>query len=264
MLMSPEERSRRVLSDHQRVGSRFIPPFVHKLGALGEVRWLDGPLPEAVWLALLNDQYGLRRGAHLGVSVAKAASAVVEPERPWFAPASAFAALSPDQWTRVVESLRLSGELGELQDGLRPLVGLYPACPLAPLLGGGVPKGAADPAYLPRLKRLLAGLFDRTTKAATLMQANAIYIAFVTDLLKVAPQTSLANFPAVAEYPDTEEARRIGAAVGASINGFFGHHYPEPSTWSRYFWNRGLEIDACTFGASSSDEEGDEQRVGGA
>ena len=244
--MAREEQRRRVLYDHRRVGSRFIPPFIDKLGQMGEVKWLDGPLPELLWLALLNERYGLRKGADLGLRVAKETSAAAASEKKvWFAPASAFGALTPDQWSHVIARLRSSSDLGAVQNALLPLVTLYPACPLASLCGDRSSKPADANTYLGDFKRILAGLFDKTTKEATLMQANAIYIAFVTDLLKVAPHLSLANFPAVADYPDTDEARRVGSGVRSAINVFFGHRELQSSAWSRYFWNHGLEIDAC-------------------
>lgn len=247
--MTNEEGAHHVLGDHQKIGSRFVPPFVHKLGALGEIRWLDGPLPELFWLALLNERYGLQKGAHLGLTLAKAASEVRKGSgKMWFAPASAFASLTPEDWAQVRQVLAASGDLGALHEGLSSLVGLYPACPLFPLFPGAVPEGAGPQAGLSKLTDLLAGLFDKSSKPATLMQANAVYIAFVTELLVVAPTTSLANFPAVADYPDSEEARRVGAAVRATINGFFGHWQPEPSTWTRYFWNRGLQLGGCISG----------------
>jgi hypothetical protein len=255
--MAEGEKRRRVLSDHRQVGSRFIPPFVDKLGQMGEVKWLDGPLPELLWLALLNDTHGLRIGANLAVRLAKAGLAAANPDKKvWFAPASAFAALTSDQWMRVIGELRSSGDLGQIQEALLPLVSLYPACPLAPLCEERAVAVANPRGYLPDLKRVLADLFDKRSKAATLMQANGIYIAFATDLLKVARGLSLAKFPVVAEYPDTEEAQRVGSAVRATINGFFGNAQPESSAWPRYFWNRGLEIDACvTTGADEAGEQ---------
>jgi hypothetical protein len=108
--------------------------------------------------------------------------------------------------------------------------------------------------HLSQLKIVLADLFDKTTKAATFMQANGVYIAFVTDMLIVSPETSLANFPSIVDYPHSEDAKRIGASVRATINGFFGMSYDNSSSWPRYFWNRGLEIDQCVLETESEDE----------
>src|SRR5574340_657961 len=55
---------------------------------------------------------------------------------------------------------------------------------------------------LEKFKSILSGMFDRTGIPSTHMQANAVYIAFVTDMLIVDSKTSLANFPAIADYPE--------------------------------------------------------------
>ncbi len=257
MSETPQKREQQgVLSDHKRVGKRFIPPFIHKLGRLQEVKWVDVPLPELLWLALLNHRHGLRRGAELAAAVARTTAAAVGPteKKVWFGPISAYRTLSGEQRQAVVTTLRSGSHLDDLKIALGALVALYPECPLSFLFEGGLPQGErAD--HLSQLKVVLADLFDKTTKAATLTQANAIYIAFVMDMLVIAaPETPFANFPAVADYPHTEEAKRVGAAVRASINGFFGMSYDDSSSWPGYFWNRGLEIDPCMVGTEGSDE----------
>lgn len=249
-----QRRQQGVLSDHRRVGKRFIPPFIHMLGGLQEVKWIDVPVPELLWLGLLNYRHGLMRGAELAVEVARAAVAALRPDKKvWFGPVSAYAKLSREQQQAVVTALKAGGHLDDLKSALDGLVTLYPECPLAFVFEGESSQGKPSD-HLSQLKVVLADLFDKTTKAATLMQANAVYIAFATDMMVVSSETSLAKFPAVADYPHTEEAKRVGAAVRASINGFFGMSYDNSSSWPRYFWNRGLEIDQCAVGTEGSDE----------
>lgn len=256
MSETPQQRKQQgVLSDHKRVGKRFIPPFIHALGGLQEVKWVDVPLPELLWLALLNHRHGLRRGAELAVEVVRSTTAAVGPaeKKVWFGPISVYGKLTGEQRQAVVATLKSGGHLDDLKIALGSLVALYPECPLVFLFEGTSPQGER-PDHLSQLKVILEDLFDKTTKAATLMQANAMYIAFATDMLFVSRETSLANFPAVADYPHTDEAKRIGASVRASINGFFGMSYDNSSSWPRYFWNRGLEIDQCLVGTEGNDE----------
>lgn len=251
---SQKPKQEGVLSDHKRVGKRFIPPFIHTLGRLQEVKWVEVPLPELLWLALLNHRHGLRRGAELAVEAARAAAAALRPtKKVWFGVISTYGKLSREQQQAMVSKLKSGGYLDDLKIALGPLLALYPKCPLAFLLEEGLPQGERVD-HVSQLKVVLADLFDKTTKAATMMQANAIYIAFATDMLVVSRETSLANFPAVADYPHTEEAKRIGASVRASIMGFFGMSYDHSSSWPGYFWNRGLEIDQCLVGTEGNDE----------
>ena len=58
-------------------------------------------------------------------------------------------------------------------------------------------------------------------------------MAFATDMLVVSSETNLANFPAVADYPRTEESRQIAASVRATINAFFAFHSYDSSTPGR-------------------------------
>ena len=63
----------RVLSDHKRVGKKFIPPLIAELGPISEVRWINDLVPELVWLALLSERYGLEVGADFARRLALAA-----------------------------------------------------------------------------------------------------------------------------------------------------------------------------------------------
>ncbi|MCG6537537.1 MAG: hypothetical protein L7F78_23190 [Syntrophales bacterium LBB04] len=190
----------------------------------------------------------------MAVEVARSAvAAVASPKKVWFGPISAYGKIVKEQQPSVVAALKAKGYLDDFKIALGPLVALYPECPLVFMFEGELPQ-AEGTDNLSYLKTVLADLFDKTTKAATLMQANAVYIAFGTDMLFVSRETSLANFPAVANYPDTEEARKVGAAVRASIISFFGISYDISSIWPRYFWNRGLEIDQCIIGTEDDNE----------
>lgn len=251
---SQQKQQPSVLSDHKRVGKRFIPPFVHTLGGLQEVKWVDVPLPELLWLALLNHRYGLKRGAELAVAVARAASGTLATaKKVWFGAISAFGMIDGEQQRAVVKTLTSQDDLDDLKIAFSGLVALYPQCPLAFLFQGELPKGQRSD-QLSQLRVILADLFDKRTKPATLMQANAMYIAFATDMLIVSSETALANFPAVSDYPYTDEAKRVGASIRASIITFFGTSYDNASSWPRYFWNRGLEIDECLLRTEGNDE----------
>jgi hypothetical protein len=124
---------------------------------------------------------------------------------------------------------------------------LYPKCPLNFLFENPLPRLDNFSAELEIFKDLLSKLYDKTTVEATFMQANAIYIAFVTDKLKVSKDTSLANFPEIEKYPHTKESQRIAAMVRAAVNSFIGIDCDKTSEWPRYFWNRGLELEPCDF-----------------
>lgn len=247
MTKKSKHREKRVLSDHKQVGKRFIPPFVHGLDKLQEMKWVDALLPELLWLAILNQRHGLERGAELAVAVARAGASEIHSEKKiWFSPISTFTKLDEQQQRSAKNTLADQGCIIDIQHALNGLVALYPECPLAFVFDGDHPRSEQE-ANLKEMKGLLADLFDKTSRAAMLMQANAIYIAFALDMLRVTNSNPLANFPSVANYPNTEEAKRVGASVRATLMALFGSSHDKSWSWPQYFWNRGIEIDSCIF-----------------
>jgi hypothetical protein len=235
-----------VLSDHKRIGKRFIPPLL-QLGPFADVKWSDLLLPELLWLGILNHAYGKVRGAELGLKLAQAAVKVFTTEPvPWFGSASAYTSLDDAQKTEVLKVLQQTDDLEPLKKALIPFPLFYPECPLNFLFEGSVITTREPARVLEEVKDLISTLFDRTTEPATFMQANAVYIAFVTGKLVVSREVSLANFPAIEKYPHTEESKRVASGVRGVLTMMFGTMIEQkPSSWARYFWNRGLELERC-------------------
>ena len=67
-------------------------------------------------------------------------------------------------------------------------------------------------------------------------------------MLLVNKGLSLANFPEVANFPRTEESKKVAGAVRGTCSFLFNDtFYDKKSFWPSYFWNRGLEIEKCDF-----------------
>lgn len=157
------EKIKRVLSDHQKVGKRFIPPFLQKVSNLQEVMWLDNILPELLWLGLLNEFYDYQTGVTLALSLAKAAVTVNDQRNKiWFASTSLYSILKKNQKNKIITLLHSSNELELLQKALFPLGAFYPKCPLNFLFGDRLPRTKKPNDNLEKLKFLLSGMFDRT------------------------------------------------------------------------------------------------------
>jgi hypothetical protein len=90
-------------------------------------------------------------------------------------------------------------------------------------------------------------LFDRKGEEATFTQANALYIAFVTEKLKVTENVILAGFPKIQDYPNTEISKQIASSVRATTNVIFGGDILTATDWPKYFWNQGLHLEPCNF-----------------
>lgn len=245
----PQPHTKSVLSDHKKVGTRFIPSWLQHV-ELDEIRYVDFILPELFWLAALNDSHGWAKGAELALALPKAATKVsgqvgaTSHECP--ALTSSYSALTGGQMREIVESLQSTGLLQAIRQALTPLVVLYPRCPLEFLFEEKSVDEDDLRTSLERHKSLLSSLFDRGGMTATRMQGNAVYIAFITGRLVVKKGLALANFPALEDFPRTEESRRVAASVRATVNVLAAHSTTaSESSWASYFWNRGLELEPC-------------------
>jgi|GEM_PF-1031407 len=252
----------RILSDHQQLGKRFVPPL-QQIGPWKDANWIGVILPEILWIALLNDSYGWVRGAELSLALARAAAEAtgIDPKefkkqfgkspKQMFATTTAYATLSAEQELQVIDQLKKTSHFEPIINGLATLFTCYPNSPLKFLLTGLANYEAT--ANLEHFKMVLSGLFDRYDSPATFTMANAMYIAFCTNKMRVIvddrnskQDSALANLPAIKDFPKTEESRMVGAGVRASI-GVLVTGDNAVTEWPDYFWNRGLELEACDY-----------------
>jgi len=260
---SSAKQRQRVLSDHQKVGKKFIPPM-QQLGPWKDANWIGTILPELLWIGLLNHYYGFKEGAALSLGLARASAQTtgINPKefkkkfgkalKQTFSNTSAYRSLTAQQKQSVIECLRLWHQREQFIHALTPLVVFYPDCPLNFLFGGTAV--SKEEANLEEFKHVLSTFFDKYDKPATFMMANAAYIAFCTNKLKIIvsdnrdsnQDSALANFPAIQYYPDTDESMIVGASIRSTVNMLVAGE-ESSQEWPNYFWNRGLELDACDY-----------------
>jgi len=246
------------LADHHRVGKRFVPPLVHSLGSvLAETPWVKVTIPEIIWIALLHRQASLRSGTDLALKLAKTAREAAPDSTKWFAATSDYSVLTTGQQTAVV--CRLAGEeatLPTLRTALNDLVVFYPQCPFGFLYDQEPELDDDWETALEDFKATIVTLFDKTTREAILAQGTVVYIGGVTGRLRYAANSALADLPDLADYPSTEKSRVVAAAVRSTVPVvLLGLGASYQSDWSRYFWNRGLELEPCSLVVPSTDQE---------
>jgi hypothetical protein len=240
-------QKKRVLADHRKHGKKLIPPYVAILGRPDNVSWINTIIPEVLWIGLLHETFGRVEGTALALKLARLADRSVGGSgASFFAATSDFSKLNVDEKTAIISGLAFSKELDRLRIALLPLLHFYPTCPFNFL---STQENPSDPSFgLDCLKRVLFDLFDKRLRRTVLVQATVVYIAFVLERLKVVKGLTLARFPEVENYPDTEISKRVASAIRVAVLSFFGPARKDmPSTWSIEFWNRGIEIEPCQF-----------------
>lgn len=191
--------------------------------------------------------YGVQAGAEMSLAMAKTACEIVGPEkRIWFGSASAFSQLSRSEQQLFILKSKEQGYLEHILHALYPLLRFYPDCPLNFLYEGVYAVFNNADEILPGFKNFLRKVGDRHGTPGTLMQANAVYIAFVTEFLFVKEGLALANFREMENFPKTEASQRVASSVRSAVSSFFNSvNYDKASPWPKYFWHRGLELEKC-------------------
>lgn len=250
--MSKDQR-KNVLQDHRKKGKKFIPPML-QIPNTKPIRATYQAIPEFLWLASLNHFHGWNVGTTLAVSMAEKATTIFGKNiegfqdkegtatSGLFAAASAYLDLSSEQKSQLIDSLKLSLEWELIIEGLAPVISWYPECPLAFIVEKAMLLPNND--ELNVIKAIVDPLFDKTSKEAVAMYANAVYITFATKKAKAAKGLGFENFPKIEKYPETEESRAMAAIVRATALPLLSMSKISLS-WADYFWNNGIKISTC-------------------
>lgn len=245
---------RRILVDHVRKGKILIPPFVHRIGGLQEISWVQTLIPELTWIGLLHDRYGDKHAVELITAISRAARSTLTTDEkssntrlPVFVSASDFRQLPTQAWVGIRKKLETGNHLSSLREGLSPLAANYPTFPLGGLWESEVLSNLEGD--LQSVKETLVNLLHKADRKAMMVQATAIWLWFDSGKLKIAEGLTLTHFPEIENYPETELSKKVGSSIRASLNTLFGmdSSYDTTSSWPIEFWDRGLVLEPCEF-----------------
>lgn len=240
--MSKEKRTP-VLGDHKKVKSKLVTPFNDLFGPMHEVSWINTMIPELLWIALVQEAWGPRRGVEIVTAFTRDVRASdPQRDRTIWAAAGKFAALPEGALAAIVAGRPYRDDLCA---PLAPLHAHYPDHPMRDLTTMTAP--TLESQILGPLKALVSELIDRASTSAIMTQATATWLAFDADRLKVSTGLALADFPRIEDYPGTEQSQRIAASIRATLNQMFGETdmMASGTGWPVAFWNRGLELEPC-------------------
>ncbi|HKU07843.1 MAG TPA: hypothetical protein VJR30_17360 [Bradyrhizobium sp.] len=232
-----------MLGDHKRVKSKLVTPFNELFGPMHEVSWINMMIPELLWIALVQQTWGPKRGVEIITAFTRDVRAS-DPtrDRTIWAAAGKFTQLPEGTLAQIVEGRPYRDDLCV---PLAPLHEHYPDHPMRELsTTTALAQGSED---LETIKELVGELFDRAATTAVMAQATATWLAFDADRLKVSAGLTLADFPRIEDYPDTEQSQRIAASIRATLNQMFGETdmMGSGTDWPVAFWNRGLALEPC-------------------
>jgi hypothetical protein len=254
-----EEARKPVLDDHVAVKRKLVPPFVHRLGLkLANYSWTRQLVPEALWIGLVIEHCGYEAARKHCRALSRAVCAATDADgRPMFVRFSAFGSLSDTAKSAVVAALD-TNTLTALQESLSPLAAVAPSHPLA-FLGcrSAVESPQAD------LAQALGEFYDRNGRAAVLSMALGYELGLDQDKIHIAPHLVDGfnqAFQVIAQFPETDEARRAGGVFRAGASTLFmamkldGSGFEDDAPWVEAFWEEIAGFGPCLHVDTIEDE----------
>jgi hypothetical protein len=240
------KNSGKVLNSYQKVGTKFIPPILQKL-QFEYTSWSSQTMPELIWWDVLIDRASHRFAARVAEELAEHFKAKNNQER-WWAFISDYSDLSDERAHELREHLAKANLLSQLTESLGDFLYLYPSCPLSKLLERE-PHCLTDVDYLSHFEDRLGRLDNKRSRNGVIIQAQAIYMAFMSGRFHVKEGLALADFPEVERYPDTDRSLEVGASICATVNMLAGNSFQKytEDTWVQYFWRRSCELKPLSF-----------------
>jgi hypothetical protein len=237
-----QSASKKVLGDYKKIGAKFVPPIVHRVGPWSHVSWSRQTMPELIWWDALSDRTSHRFSVRVAEEIAKYFKPK-ENRKCWWAFATDYSRLDANEMEGLKEHLRNGNILHTMVESLGDFLTLYPRCPVSRFLDFP-PAECVDINFLDRFEKRMNELEDKRSRSSILIQAQVIYMGFMLGKLSVRKGLSLADFPEVQHYPTTERSQEVGASICAAVNGVAGTMLPAYSedAWVLYFWQRSLEL----------------------
>jgi hypothetical protein len=246
MKKDPAKKSGKVLGSYQKVGTKFVPPLLRSF-KFDYISWSSQIMPELVWWDVLVDRVSHRFAAKVAEEIANYFKGKDNRDH-WWAFISDYSDLSDDRAKELRAHLSEAHVLPQLTENLADFLNLYPGCPISKLLDWR-PSGLVDVGYLLRFENRLGELEDKRSRNGVLIQAQALYLGFLLDRLRVKKGLALADFPEVEHYPTTQKSLEVGASICAAVSMLAGSTLPKypDDTWVQYFWRRSLELHPLDF-----------------
>lgn len=217
--------SSRVLSDNRLRSNSRATPFNQLDAPLQEVSWKDDITPQVLWIALLHEFNGYRKGHDIALLLSRAARLLTDDTMHAYYAASDYGSVSTERWTSIRRHLDAYGCLRRVTTALIPLESYYKETAFSELLRD-------SPAISPDVaKKIIKSVVRRLSMRcdsweSTMIQYTVVKIALASQRVKFIASLSAADSDAIDEYPRTEKSIQLAAHLQKLVTMLFNPHVP--------------------------------------
>jgi len=231
---------KQLFADHRRVGKKFIPP----MAGVTEIHYIERILPEIIWIGYFVKHLGSKKGVETAGILIESCHFLKEwAKQPDFSLQSSYRILDLLEWAKVEKHLKGKGIFLDCLDALTPFVRCYPTDnPFLSLLRNST-KSAPSIADINLAGEVVASLFDRRSKEASIVQSVALWIDIKVGKYQVLPDFPFRDFNSIFGNFESPQGDELSANARMHVNGNFMFHNEQiGESWATYFWNRGREL----------------------
>lgn len=215
--------SSQVPADHRLRNKSRVTPFNHLDAPPHEVSWKEHITPQVLWIALLHEFNGYRRGQDIALLLSRAARLLTDDTMNAYYAASDYGGISTDRWITIRRHLHAYGCLGRVTNALTPLKSCDKEAPFSELLRDAPsisPDGAEQ--IIKSAVRRLSMRCD--SWESTMVQYTVIKIASASKRVKVVASLPYAHSDAISDYPNTPKSIEIATHIRTLITMLFNPH----------------------------------------
>ncbi len=248
---------KKILQDHKQVGKKLIPLLKSSGIPLREGDYTQEILPEIIWIALIHEEIGPKRGIELVykfVSLAKESRETKEYFN--FSIASNLYKLTDVEKKNFTKELINNGIYLEISDILSPLIYFYKNSPFSFLSKEIDLAKDEEQILLSKLKKCVGNHFDRFQNGSVIAMANIFYVEARDGKIHYPSHIEPPDLNALIENPDSEEANSAAVHIRNHLKTEFmmlEHTGKYNADWAKSFWNQSYRLDQCEFFGVSND-----------
>jgi hypothetical protein len=228
------DRGRSVLEGHGREKKKIVPPFAAL--PLTQTSFTADIFPELLWLALLLDRYGYRRGIEIAAPF-QASLHKLDKSRPWYR-TSELADISPELWSTLEET---DGSFKtDVEEALLPIAAIYPALAMT-----FFQIREHDPSdMVNRLERCAGRFSNRFETPGCALIGGIVFLQAFVGRMQV-PRETLESINSIVGKPGSEKAELASSMVRATLLAMWSADTPHPSEWPKIFWRANRLVSPC-------------------